>query len=406
MATVLLNGLASTAGGGITYLRNVLPRLARIGSGHRFLAIVPAGHADDYRRAAGSGIEIETAPAGGLLGRLWWEQTSLRGYLRKRKVDVLVSLGNFALFGSPARQILFNRNDLYFSGEFERDLLERGLYGELAGHRLKRALARLSIKAADANVTPTAAFAERIRQSNGLSSRRFTVIPFGFDAGIFNAESAPLTEEQMARLRLNEAAAAPVPVERPIKRLLYVSHYNYFRNFETLIRALPLISEGLREASGEELQLVLTTEIRRGAVYGGYDATRAAELIEELGVSDRIAMLGAVPYSSLHHLYRLCDLFVCPSYSESFGHPLLEAMAAGLPVAASDLAVHREVCGEAAVYFDLFDERALAGQVLRLLREKQLAERLKAAGVERARRFSWDDHVRALLRLVDELSAK
>ena len=57
MATVLLNGLASTAGGGITYLRNVLPRLARLGSEHRFLAIVPAGHADDYRRAAGSGAD-------------------------------------------------------------------------------------------------------------------------------------------------------------------------------------------------------------------------------------------------------------------------------------------------------------------------------------------------------------
>ena len=55
---------------------------------------------------------------------------------------------------------------------------------------------------------------------------------------------------------------------------------------------------------------------------------------------------------------------------------------------------------------DIVRFQALAGQVLKLLQERQLAERLKAEGAERARRFSWDDHVRALLRLVDELSAK
>lgn len=394
MTTILLNGLASTAGGGITYLRNVLPRLGRIKSKHRFLALVPADHLAEYRRLIGDKVDLGTAPGGGLLQRLWWEQSGLRRYLKQHQVDVLVSLGNFAVFGSPVPQILFNRNDLHFSPEFDRDLLARGLYGQWLSNRLKRSLAVFSMRAATANVAPTAAFAAKLSAATGLSPDEFTVIPFGFDREVFAADRSPLDDDQLARLDL----------DHPRRRLLYVSHYNYFRNFETLLGALPRIADGVQQATGEEVQLVLTTDIRRGAVYGGYDATAAAELIDRLGVGNKIAMLGTVPYGRLHHLYRHCDLFVCPSYSESFGHPLLEAMAGGLPVAAADLPVHREVCGGAAVYFDVFDERALADRCVEILTDDGLRERLCQAGRKRHRLFSWDEHVNALLRLVGEVS--
>ncbi|MCW5969249.1 MAG: glycosyltransferase family 4 protein [Blastocatellales bacterium] len=396
MARVLLNGLASTAGGGITYLRNVLPRLGRIGSKHRFIALVPEDHIDYYRRMTGNGIELDTAPVAGLLGRLWWEQSALRRYIKRHRVDVFVSLGNFALFGSPAPQILFNRNDLHFSREFDRDLRARGLYGQWVANRLKRVLALRSMRAAAANIAPTAAFAAKLSAASRLPLNAFRVMPFGFDEEVFASDPAPLDGAQLARLDL----------KRPLRRLLYVSHYNYFRNFETLLRALPRIYDRLRAATGEEVQLVLTTEIRRGAVYGGYDATRAAELIDSLGVGDRIAMLGPVDYNRLHHLYKHCDLFVCPSYSESFGHPLLEAMAAGLPVAAADLPVHREVCADAALYFDVFDERALADRCVEILTDEKLNARLRGEGRGRVRMFSWDKHVEALLGLVEEVSGE
>jgi glycosyltransferase involved in cell wall biosynthesis len=393
MATVLLNALASTAGGGITYLRNVLPRLAQLNGHHHFIALVPAEHLQDYRDLVGERIVLETAPGGGLVKRLWWEQTSLRRQLKNQSVDVLVSLGNFALLGAPVPQILFNRNDLHFSEEFNRDLRARGLYREMISNRLKRAFAQISIKAARENVTPTAAFADKLKARHRTCD--FRVIHFGFDPQVFTADETPLSDEQISRLELN----------RPLRRLLYVSHYNYFRNFETLIRALPKIAEKLKRASGEEIQLVLTTEIKRGAVYGGYDATAAAELIDRLGVRGQIAMLGAVPYGRLHHLYRHCDLYVCPSYSESFGHPLLEAMAAGLPVAAADLPVHHEICDGAAVYFGVFDEEALADACVRVLGDEKLCAKLRAAGEAQYQRFSWDEHVSALIGLVEKLSA-
>jgi glycosyltransferase involved in cell wall biosynthesis len=117
-------------------------------------------------------------------------------------------------------------------------------------------------------------------------------------------------------------------------------------------------------------------------------------------------MLGAVEYGSLHRLYRLCDVFVCPSYSESFGHPLVEAMATGTPVIAADLPVHREVCGEAAVYFDVFDEIALAAQCVQVLADQTLNEKLKAGGLARSRQFSWDEHVRQLDALIQRIAPR
>jgi glycosyltransferase involved in cell wall biosynthesis len=394
MGTVLLNALASTAGGGITYLRNVLPRLSGYDDNNRFFVLVPAEHLDDYTCFACERVSVETVQTGGnLFGRWFWEQTGLRGYIKSRKVDLLVSLGNFALFASPIPQILFNRNDLYFSRYFENDLKARGLYSELTRHRLKSWLARASVKQADINIAPTRAFADRICAENGLRDSRFGVLRFGFDYDLFMANDEPLSTEQSQKLDLGDNCY----------RLLYVSHYNYFRNFETLIRALPIIRKEIREKEAKDIQLVLTTDIRRGAIYGGYDATFAADLIEKLEVNGNIAMLGSVPYDRLHRLYRLCDLFVCPSYAESFSHPLVEAMSMGLPVVAANLDVHREVCGEAAVYFDVLDEGELARRCIEALTNQRLKERLRTSGAERIQQFSWDQHVRGLIALVDRI---
>jgi glycosyltransferase involved in cell wall biosynthesis len=392
---VLINALASTAGGGVTFLHNVLPRLAASDPTNHYLVLVPAQHLAEHQRWASERVRVESAPINGsTLARIWWEQTGLRSLLKARQIDVLISMGNFALLHAPTPQILFNGNDLYFSGDFERDLRARGLPRAIAVHRLKSRLAKASIKQADINVTPTRAFTERIRTCDGLSECHFEVLPFGFDAQLFTADSAPLAAEQLAKLDLRDDCY----------RLLYVSHYNYFRNFETLLRALPLLKQQLKEQIGKRIQLVLTTDITRGAIYGGYDATTAAELIDQLGVRTDIAMLGSVPYNRLHQLYRQCHVSVCPSYSESFGYPLVEAMAAGVPVAAANLPVHLEICGEAAVYFDVFNEGALAAQCLRLLTDAPLRAKLIERGHARSRQFSWDEHVRRLIELINAVA--
>ncbi len=395
MPRILINALASTAGGGVTYLRNVLPRLEQHDKRNRYLALVPPEFADDYARFESERVTIETVTKlGGSAGRMLLEQTWLRALIKLRRIDALVSLGNFALLGTRVPQILFNRNDLYFSPEFERDLKLRKRYLTLAGHRLKSMIARASIKQAQINVAPTAAFADRVHEYDGLSEYKFEVLNFGFDPKIFTADREPLPAKQIAKLRPGEHC----------RRLLYVSHYNYYRNFETLIRALPAIKQEIARSQGRKVLLALTTDIKRGAVYGGYDATAAAELIDRLGVREDIAMLGPVDYGKLHQLYRVCDLFICPSYSESFGHPLVESMASGVPVIAANTEVHREMCGDAALYFDTFNESDLARKCVTALLNRDLRVAMKERGMERAKFFSWDAHVRLLVKMIERCS--
>lgn len=390
---MLLNALASTAGGGVTYLRNVLPLLSRADETQSYLTLVPPSQMKDFASLSSGQMKIETVPINSTLKRMWWEQTGLRRLVKSKQINVLVSLGNFALLASPVTQILFNRNDLFFSTEFERDLQRRKLLSELVVHRFKGWLASQSIKQATVNVTPTAAFAERIR-SGKLGRVNIETLGFGFDIESFTASREPLPDSLIAKLNLG----------KDCRRVLYVSHYNYFRNFETLIRALPEIKFRLKQQTGEDVQLVLTTDIRRGAIYGGYDATATAELIDRLGVRENIAMLGAIEYGNLHQLYQLCDVFACPSYSESFGHPLVEAMASGVPVVSAHLPVHREVCGDAAIYFDVFDERNLAEQCVKILTDKILSKQLSTRGLQRSREFSWREHVRQLTALITRVA--
>jgi glycosyltransferase involved in cell wall biosynthesis len=106
-----------------------------------------------------------------------------------------------------------------------------------------------------------------------------------------------------------------------------------------------------------------------------------------------------VPYASLHHLYRACDLYVTAAYAETFAHPLVEAMASGLPVVASDLPVHKEVCGDAAQYFQRFSPELLAEAVARIAGSSEFNLQLSTAGKKRSGNFSWAEHVNRLLAL-------
>jgi glycosyltransferase involved in cell wall biosynthesis len=99
--------------------------------------------------------------------------------------------------------------------------------------------------------------------------------------------------------------------------------------------------------------------------------------------------LGPVPDAHLPGLYAGASAFVLPSLYEGFGLPCLEAMACGAPVVAADAAALPETCGDAALYADPRDPGAIADAVERAL-EPATAERLRAAGVARARRFTWE----------------
>lgn len=379
MIRIFLNGLAASAGAGLTYLHNVVPHLSASPGVHTTLAVQPPLRSNFERLS-----RVDVICPGGIsttLRRFIFEQTKLPDLIRKSRADVLISAGNFALRNSPVPQILLSGNSLYTSDDFSRDLRSRREYAMLADNFVKGLLARRSVHWADLTVAPSQAFAEELQR---WTAREVAVIHHGFDHIGFFADQAPLADQIQRQLGETEGCL----------RLLFVSHYNYYRNFETLLRALPLIQNLLPH---KPVKLFLTCQLERGANPGAYDGEDAGRLVRDLGIQNNVVQLGAVPYTALHHLYRACDIYVTAAYAETFAHPLVEAMASGLPVVASDLPVHQEVCGDAALYFPRFSAESLAKAVARIVRAPDLGGQLSTAGNKRSNNFSWAGHVHRLL---------
>jgi glycosyltransferase-like protein len=112
----------------------------------------------------------------------------------------------------------------------------------------------------------------------------------------------------------------------------------------------------------------------------------------ELGVTDDIRVLGPQSPSAIEALFRAADVFAFPSVKEGFGLAALEALAAELPLVASDIDVFRSFLtdGESALLTPAGDGEALGRALLRVAREPELAGRLRAGGRPVAAAFSWD----------------
>jgi glycosyltransferase involved in cell wall biosynthesis len=388
MIHLFVNALAASAGGGLTYVRNIIPQLASRKDARATVLLDSALRRELQDSTNVSFVERENLP--GALRRAWSEQRTVGALVRENGANVLLSAGNFALWNSPVPQILLSRNSLYTSADFYSDLRARGEYRLLIDTRVKGALARWSIRTADCVVAPSRAFADDLQEWTG---KAIVTIHHGFDRGAFSKDNSPLAPEVRQKLESRGN----------VLRLLFVSHYNYYRNFETLIRALPRIKEKLGMRG---VRLFLTCKLAPHSNPGSYRPDSVAKLVRELGLTEDVIELDSIPYPLLHQLHRAVDIYVTPAYAESFAHPLVEAMSSGLPIVASDLPVHREICDEAAIYFQRFSPEQLAERVCEVAGSPTLAQKLAEKGLDRSRDFSWSTHVERILAFAESLLSK
>jgi glycosyltransferase involved in cell wall biosynthesis len=174
-----------------------------------------------------------------------------------------------------------------------------------------------------------------------------------------------------------ESAIAPLREVHGAGFLLYPAHTWPHKDHALLLRALRRLVD-----EGRGVRLVLT-----GAWEDGAGAVAGA--IAELKLDGQVAHLGPVPAATLQALYALAGALVFPSRFEGFGMPLVEAMAAGLPILSSNATSLPEVGGDAALYFQAGDLDSLTAGLRRILDDATLRESLAARGRDRARTFSW-----------------
>ncbi len=167
-----------------------------------------------------------------------------------------------------------------------------------------------------------------------------------------------------------------IPFERFI---LFVGTIQPRKNVSLLLEAFAR----LKAECDFEHGLVLVGPVK----YRDYDVE---SLCDKHGVVSHVVHTGFVPADELVDFYNAADLFVFPSLYEGFGFPPLEAMACGLPVAASRVSPFEEVLGKGAAFFDPRDARSIAATIQALLEDDRRRETLRQEGLARARSYSWE----------------
>jgi glycosyltransferase involved in cell wall biosynthesis len=359
-------------GGSMTHLCNLLAN-ARPGE-HGIERIVVWGGSRNLTRLPEAGwLEKLSVPAldGGLLQRLTWQRFRLPA-LARESCDVLFVPGGNARPGGFHPLVTMSRNML----PFEASELRR--YG-LSRMALRLGMLRLGQARTFAHADGLIFLTEYARKAVARLARlpaRVTVIPHG-------------VEERFRQSPRTPRLLAECSSERPL-RALYVSIVDVYKHQGHVAQAVHrLAQEGLPIA----IDFV-------GPAYAPALKPFQATLRRLDPEGRTLRYGGAVPFEKLHELHATADLFVFASSCENMPNILLEAMAAGLPIACSRRGPMPEVLGDAGLYFDPERPDEIAAALRRLAEDPARRGQLAQAAAVRAQRFSWERCARDTLAFI------
>ena len=185
--------------------------------------------------------------------------------------------------------------------------------------------------------------------------------------------------------RFRDAAPQPPAAQAGRPYVACLCTHEPRKNLVTLVEAFGR----LREAH-PELALVLVGS-------AGWDGGAAAGAVERLGLADHVLITGYLGDAEVPGVLAGARAFCWPALFEGFGIPVVEAQAAGVPVACSDDPSLDEAAGDGALRFGARDPEALAAALTRLIEDETLRSELRARGREHAATLTWDATAAALL---------
>jgi glycosyltransferase involved in cell wall biosynthesis len=239
---------------------------------------------------------------------------------------------------------------------------------------------RRALRAATRILTVSYASADEIVRAAPEAKRRVRVTYNAVDERFAPAEDADAARS---------CASSLLGTERPF--FIVLGRDQPSKGHPTAMRAFARVAR-----KGEHLVLLQRPRLGHGL----------HRIATNLGILDRVHFVRQVDTPDLVALLQSANALLQPSLSEGFGIPVLEAMACGCPVVASDIPPLREVLGEAGTLVPINDGVALGAAMRRLTDDPILRQERSAQGLERARQFSWDKTAAQTLEVYREAAAE
>ena len=334
------------AGGVQTHVRELGQRL--IDRGNEVLVLTPARSAvsQPWVHPAGRPIDLPYNASNAPIDPRPWSRARVREEIRRFRPDVVHA--HEPLTPSTSMWATLEAGGAPVVATFHSAATRSRLF-DIAAPALRRVARRFAVQIA---VSEAAAAFARARIGG-----RFEIVPNGVDVERFEG-STP-------------ADLGPGP------KVLFLGRLDGRKGFPTAVAAFARMAE-----SRADLRLIVV----------GDGPDRGVDAALPQAQRERVVHMGTVPNESVASYYRACDVYLCPATGgESFGMVLIEAMAAGLPVVASDIPGYREVLRDdvEGLLVRPRDPAALAAAAERILDDASLAARLQAAGRARALSYDW-----------------
>jgi len=301
------------------------------------------------------------------IGRLYWVNHALKKRIAAIKPSACLSLANIG----PHKPCIPHVEFVHQSNAFFSTGLPKGaLFKRMRLLFMRRQILRGAVASHSVIVQTDAMREQMVRYAPSLK-KRIHVIPSGYR-----------TKEARPDIR-SEKKVIIDNASKP--RLIYVTHPSEHKNHDELIRAMPHILQHFPTA---QLLLTLEKDHMPNSRYAMF-IEKVSAAAQALNVNSSLVWLGILKPDEVTYALENSELMVFPSLAESFGLGLVEAMAAGCPVAASDLTYAHDVAGDAAVYFDPHNPRSIATVVTNILSDESLRLAVRERGGNRKNNYSY-----------------
>jgi glycosyltransferase involved in cell wall biosynthesis len=306
----------------------------------------------------------------------YWEQVLLTKAVKEHGVELLHCTSNTAPLNLSIPLVVTVHDIIYL----EKWNFSKGTLYQIVGNLYRRWNVPPVVKKSAMIITVSDFERKRIKEHFGLNDDQVRTVYNGVGDHFKRVTDAVTLASVKQKYAL------------PDNFVFYLGNTDPKKNIIGVMRTLSL----LRRQNKLNFQLLML-DIDREFLH------RIADQIGDPEILSYISFSGYVPNNELPAIYSMARLFLYPSLRESFGIPILEAMACGVPVVTSDTSSMPEVAGNAALFANPNNPEEIAEKITLLLEKPDLANDLILKGLLRSRQFSWKNNALETLNLYREL---